>query len=290
MTAARGSRGPFSAEVCRAKAVLPPGPCSPLAMLPVEPGKESSFRDVLTPPWSEGALRGLHYRVRILNAKQRGAEGVGVAVAAGSALPPLEAMRAAPGAGGGVTLRWQPLAEATGDRVLLRVVRGGESAAKRSETLAVEATAIDPGGAHDAGARLGVAQSYTAFRTRTARGGKQELMLNSAVVTVTVAANALPPPPSAPAGLEGVVNTLGTPEIDLVWQASDEPGVTGYVVYRAESGAALVAVTPQPISAFSFSDTAVRAGVRYRYRVAAVNSSGAAGPMSAEIERVVPAP
>ena len=287
LTAPRRKGGPFTAEICRSDTVFPPGSCAPFGRVLVESGKPAMFRDVLTPPLSEGALRVLHYRVRVVNAKGRGTDGVEIAVAGGAAVPPMDRLRATPAAGGGVALRWQPEQGGSGDRVLLRVIRGGGS---RPETLAVEQTASDTGGANDAGARPGVEQSYTVFRTRIVTAGRQQLTLNSAQTTVTVAANALPPPPAAPTGLEGVVNTLGAPEVDLVWQASDEPGVAGYIVYRAEGGGASAAITPQPIHAFSFSDTAIHPGVRYRYRVAAVNANGTAGPMSAEIERGIPAP
>jgi hypothetical protein len=277
--------GPYAAEICRSALPFPAGVCTPMTRIPVVAGKPGTYRDVLMAPWSAGAPGVMLYRVRVVNAKGRGAEGAEIAVASGAAVPPITGLLAAPAAGG-VALRWQPLQGSAGDRVLLRVVRGNSA---RTETLAVEPTLNDPGGADDAGARVGVEQSYTAFRSRTVTIGKQQLTLNSAQATVSVAASALPPPPAAPVGLEAVVNTLGASEIDLVWQASDEAGVTGYLVYRAEDNGTPTAITPQPIHAFSYSDSAVRAGVRYRYRVAAVNANGA-GPMSAEIERTVAAP
>jgi hypothetical protein len=279
--------GPYTAEICRSADPFPPGPCSPLSKVPVESGRPATFHDVLTPPWTDGSPRVLRYRVSVVNAKGRGVDGVDIAVMAGSSVPPITGLRAAPIAGGGVALRWLPAQGHGDDRVLLHVLRGGTS---RPETLAVEPTAKDPGGANDSGARPGVEQAYTVYRTRTLTLEKQQLTLSSAPATVTVAAGALAPLPSAPTGLEAVVNTLGAPEIDLVWQAGDEPGVAGYIVSRAEGGAAFVPMTPAPIHAFSFSDTAVRPGGRYRYRVAAVNDSGAPGLPSAEIERAVPAP
>jgi hypothetical protein len=279
--------GPYMAEICRSADPFPPGPCTSLSKILVESGQPATFHDVLTPPWSDGPLRVMRYRIRVVNAKGGGAAGLDIAVLAGTALPPINGLHASPIAGGGVALRWQPTQNYAGDRVLLHVVRTG---AAHPETLAVEPTPNDPGGANDPGARPGVEQTYTVFRTHTITLERQQLTLNSAPATITVAAGALPTPPLVPTGLEAVVNTLGTPEIDLVWQASDEPGIAGYIVYRAEGGAAFAPVTPQPIHAFSFSDTAVRPGVRYRYRIAAVNGSGVAGPPGPEIERTVSAP
>jgi hypothetical protein len=280
--------GPYTAEICRGEAPLAPGPCTPIALLPVTSGRAGMYQEVLTAAFSQGPARILRYRVRILNAKKRGAEGSEVDVAAGAAVPKVEGLRAAPAAGGGVSLRWQPIAGSS-DRVSMRVVRGAKGV---PETLMVESRGVagDPGGAQDSGAKLGVEQTYSVYRTRVVEVEKFRLTTNSEPTMVTVSATAAAPAPSAPTGLEAVVNTLGAPEVDLVWQAADEAGVTGYVVFRSEGGGAFVQVTQQPVRGFSYADTAVRAGARYRYRVAAVNGAGLVGAQSAEIERAVPAP
>ena len=278
--------GPYVAEICRGAVSLPPGPCTPIARMPVESGKPAIFRDHLTPPWSEGASRVLHYRVSVVNAKGHGIDGAEVSLAAGASVPPLAGLRATPAAGGGVALRWQPIPGNT-DTVRLHVTR---SSAPKPETLAVESTGGDPGGASDAGAKPGQPQQYTAFRTHIVTLNGVPYTVNSAPTTATVAADALPPSPSAPIGLEAVVNTLGAPEISLVWQASDEPGVAGYLIFRSEPGILARPLTPQPINAFTYTDTAVRPGIAYRYKVVAVNAAGAQGPPSVEIERAVSVP
>jgi fibronectin type 3 domain-containing protein len=170
---------------------------------------------------------------------------------------------------------------------MIRVVR---DSADKPETLSVEPTAADPGGANDHAARAGVEQRYAVYRSRVVTINHVALTLNSEPVSTTVAANALPPAPLPPRGIEAVVNTLGKPEIDLVWQASDQAGVAGYLVYRSQDAAAFVQITAQPTRAFSFADTDVQPGIHYRYRVVAVDANGAASQPSAEIERTIPAP
>jgi hypothetical protein len=255
-----------------------------VATIPVESGKPGSFHEVLTAAWSQGPSRILRYRIRVLNAKGRGAEGADIDVAAGAAVPRIDGLRAAPAAGGGVTLRWQP---GPADHVMIRVVRDG---ADKPETLSVEPTAADPGGANDHAARAGVEQRYAVYRSRVVTINHAALTLNSEPVSTTVAANALPPAPLPPRGIEAVVNTLGKPEIDLVWQASDQAGVAGYLVYRSQNAAAFVQITAQPTRAFSFADTDVQPGIHYRYRVVAVDANGAASQPSGEIERTIPGP
>jgi hypothetical protein len=83
-------------------------------------------------------------------------------------------------------------------------------------------------------------------------------------------------PPAAPKNLqtvpaEGVIN--------LIWEASPEKDLAGYLVYRGTDAGAMAPITPAPISDPQFTDR-VAAGVRYLYAVKAVDKAGNASPMS----------
>lgn len=93
--------------------------------------------------------------------------------------------------------------------------------------------------------------------------------------------------PSAPGGLsavsaDGVVN--------LIWDASPEADVAGYIVLRAEApGDTLSAITAEPIQTTTYRDTAVKAGVRYVYAVVAVDKATPrnTSPLSRRVEETV---
>ena len=89
-------------------------------------------------------------------------------------------------------------------------------------------------------------------------------------------------PPSPPRGL-AAVPTPG--QISLIWDASPEKDVAGYLVLRGQAGdERLQAITPAPIRETSFRDTTVTPGTRYVYSVVAVDA-GSPPNMSAQSER-----
>lgn len=78
-------------------------------------------------------------------------------------------------------------------------------------------------------------------------------------------------PPAAPTSLRAVA---GERVVSLIWDANREADLAGYLVLRAEAqGGAFVPLTPEPTSDTTFSDTTVKAGVRYAYVVVAVDTS-----------------
>jgi hypothetical protein len=78
-------------------------------------------------------------------------------------------------------------------------------------------------------------------------------------------------PPAAPTGLRAVG---GAGAISLIWDASLEPDLAGYLVLRGEAtGETLQALTADPIRETTFRDTAVVPGVRYVYAVVAVDTA-----------------
>ena len=64
----------------------------------------------------------------------------------------------------------------------------------------------------------------------------------------------------------------------LTWNASTSTGVTGYNVYRFVGACSptvtFVKLTATPITALTYTDTAVTAGVTYCYTVTAVSPGG----------------
>ena len=89
-------------------------------------------------------------------------------------------------------------------------------------------------------------------------------------------------PPSPPKGL-AAVPTPG--QISLIWDASPERDVAGYLVLRGQAGdERLQAITPAPIRETSYRDTSVTPGTRYVYSIVAVDA-GSPPNMSAQSER-----
>ena len=76
-------------------------------------------------------------------------------------------------------------------------------------------------------------------------------------------------PPTAPRSLAAIA---GSGVINLIWEPNPESDLAGYIVLRGEApGDTLQALTPEPINATSYADTAVRPGARYVYAVVAVD-------------------
>lgn len=77
--------------------------------------------------------------------------------------------------------------------------------------------------------------------------------------------------PAAPKNLQAVP-TPG--QINLIWDASTEKDLAGYLVLRGEAaGGDLQAITPAPIKEASYRDTTVTPGVRYVYAIVAVDTA-----------------
>jgi hypothetical protein len=75
--------------------------------------------------------------------------------------------------------------------------------------------------------------------------------------------------PAAPAGLATIASANA---ISLIWEPGTEPDLAGYLVLRGEAGGdTLTPLTPEPIPDAQFTDDRVAPGVRYVYRVIAVD-------------------
>jgi hypothetical protein len=90
--------------------------------------------------------------------------------------------------------------------------------------------------------------------------------------------------PAAPTGLKAVA-VAGA--MNLIWEANGEPDLAGYLVLRGEApGETLQALTPTPIAQTNYTDTTVKAGVRYVYAIVAVDKASKPNmsPQSARVE------
>jgi hypothetical protein len=77
------------------------------------------------------------------------------------------------------------------------------------------------------------------------------------------------------------------PRIALAWDPSPGEGVIGYNVYRSETaGCCYKKINTDPVPQPKYTDTLVKAGKPYYYRVTAVNSKGEESGFSEEISAV----
>jgi hypothetical protein len=78
-------------------------------------------------------------------------------------------------------------------------------------------------------------------------------------------------PPAAPKRLDAVATTG---QISLIWDASPDKDVAGYLVLRGEApDGPLTPLTPAPIKETSYRDATVKPGVRYIYAIVAVDTA-----------------
>lgn len=87
-------------------------------------------------------------------------------------------------------------------------------------------------------------------------------------------------PPAAPTGVTAVA---AEGSVNLIWNASTEPDLAGYLVLRGAGGDPPKPITPQPIQETTFRD-AVPAGTRATYAIQAVDKAGNVSAMSETTE------
>jgi predicted small lipoprotein YifL len=92
-----------------------------------------------------------------------------------------------------------------------------------------------------------------------------------------------PPPPTE------LVALAETGRVRLVWRPSEAEDVAGYIVYRrAVDGGKFERVTPKPVEAAEYVDTAVAGGRTYTYRVTAVDQAGNESGPGNEVRATAP--
>lgn len=92
-----------------------------------------------------------------------------------------------------------------------------------------------------------------------------------------------PPPPTE------LVALAETGRVRLVWRQSEAEDVAGYIVYRrAGDGGKFERVTPKPVEAAEYVDTAVAGGKAYVYRVTTVDQAGNESGPGNEVRATAP--
>jgi fibronectin type 3 domain-containing protein len=86
-------------------------------------------------------------------------------------------------------------------------------------------------------------------------------------------------PPAVPTGLTAVP---GSRSIELAWDRSVEKDFSAYQVYRDGKKIADGLTSP------SFSDKDVRSGVKYSYRISAIDNAGNVSALSVAVEAAIP--
>lgn len=86
-------------------------------------------------------------------------------------------------------------------------------------------------------------------------------------------------PPPAPSRLDALSEAS---RVRLVWSPVDAPDLAGYLVFRAEGGAAPALLAKDPVTDPFFTDESIAQGKRYRYTVRAVDRAGNQSPPSPE--------
>lgn len=304
--------GPLSAVLCRGTRSSSGSrtACLAIQRIPVQAGV-IEMDDTLPGALASGPVSLLVYRVEVLNAAGRSAGRSEEVYAAGGAAPDPVADFKGVAIRRGVRLEWSardggagveldrrevsqraPASAAAGarGREPLGAVRdlGGSRAAGSSPSrtpleVHLGANALDgadAGGVVDRSAQKGMTYRYTAQRVRSAMLDGNTVVARSApsaAVTVTAVSTF---PPAPPMGLEAATGGGESPAIDLSWRPGTEVDLAGYRVYRAEAPAGGGAtgswrrISTDLVAAPAFEDTAVRAGLRYVYRVTAVDTDG----------------
>jgi hypothetical protein len=91
-------------------------------------------------------------------------------------------------------------------------------------------------------------------------------------------------PPEPPRALRALA---GPGEARLLWEASPDPDVAGYVIFRADPGQELRRITAAPVAALEHVDTGLVAGLVFRYSVAAIDRNGNLGEPTELVEAAI---
>ncbi len=92
----------------------------------------------------------------------------------------------------------------------------------------------------------------------------------------------------APAPPTKLIALAEAGRVRLLWNASMEDDVVGYVVFRRQAGTKFRQLTDQPILDVEYSDRTVEAGTTYDYRIAAVDRVGNQSEQSVSVVARVP--
>ena len=161
---------------------------------------------------------------------------------------------AATAGNGQVSLSWTASPGATGYTVMHSTTSGGP--------YAIMKTGMTATSFNDAGLTNGITYYYVVSASN-ARGESPQSNQASAMPMGI---------PAPPANLTATSGAAGSKSIILNWTAS--PGATGYLVYRATSAYGTYSLIKTGLAATTYSNTGLRAGKTYYYKVKAVNTAG----------------
>jgi len=180
----------------------------------------------------------------------------------------------------GIDLSWSPAASADSAPAGagFNVYRRDAARTSYGEPVAT----LDPGvtRTRDTGVSYGRRYIYAL----TAIGSKVPLAESalSAELEIDYQDRFAPLPPSE-------LSTLGSVgEVRLVWPASPDADVAGYVLERADPDAEFHRVNTEPVAALEFTDRGLASGFTFRYRVAAIDRAGNLGAFGEPVATRVP--
>lgn len=284
-------------------------PCVEVKRLPVQPGA-SATEDELPVDLASEPTRLLAYRVEILSPAGRSAGRSGEAYAAAGAAPPRVEGLTAVAARDGVRLHWTTSSPETSielDRTDLTHGQQVNRPKQRSVSLPIApkprpvtrlsaraAGEPDAGGTIDQSAQKGDLYQYTAQRIRQVSVVGHDLLIRSAAAAPVHVEVIDSFPPQPPAELRAASGGGAQASIDLSWQPGTEVDLAGYNVYRSEVP---VAGPPGPtswrrlneslVTVPGFADATVGPGVRYAYRVTAVDTRGHESAPGNEVQGIL---
>jgi len=295
-------KGPIAAHVCRGQGGN--APCNVAATLQLAPGVDAAFTDTLPADLASGSARPLFYFVDLVNRRGRSAGlSNGAEILAGQA-PAVVTGFAAEVRKEGIVLHWTPAlpdSPAAAIRVQRRLLtppakqpsQGPLSAPEEPVQRNLLVSSGGAGRALDRDIRFGESYEYRAQRVARITESGQTLELASQLSAPIHVDAADIFPPNVPEGLAAVATAgeNGNPRaIDLSWQPVTDANLTGYIVYRRDSGAAgWQRVSPaQPLIGPGFHDPDVRPGLTYEYVVSALGENGHESERSATAAETVP--
>lgn len=297
-------RGSQRARICwmepqAQNAAFSDKPCRAAGEGSFDPDKPAQFAATLPPELQQGPARGAAFFVELESPAGKTAGPSNAAWAAAGAAPSAVTGLELQTVADGVVLHWNHAATGPGMRMRIERTLINPPAKPNSkngappvqeQTLEVDLSQNDPGGAVDHDATLDRQYRYTAQRVeRVTLDGRTLELAGAASQPVTIDAKDVFPP-AVPGGLAAVADEQAH-TIDLSWTPDSDPDLAGYAVYRrdATAGTGWERISgPAPVVAPSFDDRNVVSGRQYAYAVSAVDQDGNESARSAEVSEELP--
>lgn len=173
----------------------------------------------------------------------------------------------------GILVEWTPVANTSGYNVYRRDAQEKTYGRALFTAGAAETSWLDTT------ARFGKSYIYTVTALAQAQPVVESSIGSEREVRYQ---DRFPPPPPGE-----LVALAETGQIRVVWRSSDAADLAGYLVYRRGPTGEFVQVTPAPIQATEYADTAVAPGQAYTYRVTSVDQTGNESEPGGEVRATV---